>query len=255
MAKSQKYSDNSNFSIPLSCFVTRLPDYVADANERTLFDWLIFQQHYLGKDIFSFNFPVRRIVEATGVKKAKVRALLKKFAEEGWLLVEICTYKKNKYTNIFVDYKKLVQVLEKHIKLGTPTYSDLGSWLVENKQVQAIKDEIVEEIVKEFREIFDSRLDFWNEHHHQKSWNKDLTLTLEGEMRIKRYIRDSKAMGVKDYYVKLTEGFKAFCDAYFSCKLDTNDPISTFLYKSPDGEYVHVNGNYSVVVCNPEYFL
>ena len=211
MAKSQKYSDNSKFSIPLSCFVTRLPDYVADANERTLFDWLIFQQHYLGKDIFSFNFPVRRIVEATGVKKAKVRALLKKFAEEGWLRVELTTYKKNKYTNIFVDYATLVCVLGNYIKSGSPTYSDLGSWLVENKQVQAIKDEIVEEIVNELREIFDYRLAFWNEHHQQKHIYEPLPLTDDGVTRIRRYIRDCQAMGVNDDYAKLTEGFNAFC--------------------------------------------
>ena len=251
---------------PVSTICKMIPDYLMSESERTMFDWLLTQQHFFAKDIFAFNMSVRRIVEMTGIKKTKVKSILDKFSKDGWLIVSKGNWKNNPHTNLFVDFgllikekqtgNKIVTILEKYIKKESETYNNLDSWLREQQELQIIDDDEVNDVIDKLQGVLDARIDFYNEHHANKIIHKALPLSDGGERRIRQFIRDSWWFGFESDYndekSKLIIGFVSFCDCLLAKKIKTNDPVKTYLWKSDNGRYECVEGNYSAA-CNYDY--
>ena len=261
--KNDKSKSPSNDFPLLATMIKIAPDYILSPSERTLFDWVLYTQHFLGKDANSFNSSIRRISEATGLNKTKIKTTLEKFAADGWLTISKGFWKNNQHTNIYADYGALIYEgngkkapLKKYIKNGTGTYHEVELFLCKWLKIQAIEDGEINAIVESLQTVFDARLQMYNEHHKQKYSRAQLPLTPEGKQKIKQFIRDRWSNNFPLDNNALATGFVQFADAILYKKVSTSDPINTYLWKDESGRYEHVELNHNTAVTyeylNPE---
>ena len=234
-----------------------VPDYCVGESKRTLFDYLLYKQHCLGKDVNSFNISINRIYEETGIKKTKTKKILYEFESAGWLKVSKGSFLNNPHTNLFVDYAVLTNHLDKYIKTGTPTYDYFIKIMQKYADIQTINEEEINEIRDRLQTVFDARFSLYNEHHTKKYQHKMIPLTPGGKEKIMQYLRDKWCYQLNSDD-KLYKGFVAFSDAILYKKIETKDPIITYLWKDDSGHYVNVQNNYNTAVTydyfNPEEY-